>query len=1835
MSNTMSLNGGADASSILPVGITQRSSPSNTARWTCAISLVIATLLFFGLAITTIFLAAGYWNDTASLPDRSGMSFYHGEMIPLTNAPPHPRYRLLEYHDDDPGTKPIRAVLFIHGNAGSHWQVRSLAARARRLISSGDSSSDEEALPIWLRFPRRLFTRPRSPNPSPSTTSSPSPQLFSSPIEYSYRFFSVDFQEELSALSGPRMKNQMDYVHQVIQFLTNPQQTSSQSSSSSSSPSRLRPLSRIASLVIIGHSMGGIVASSALSSFLPLVRQASTPSSTPSSNPPLSDLSLSSPPTFPSASPPFDLLVLVGTPLKPIVETDPIMSEIYNEAHSAIRRLALPSSSPSSSPFNCRCSSSLLILSGGSRDLQSPGHLSADSSILSSSSDPESSPCTERCLASSLYNTPSLSHVQSTLDHQALMWNHQLVQVLANIVVYTPPHSSPSSSLSSSRLLKRNHWVDNYTPLSAFLTNPSVSAFEPIASHLLSSPSFSSSPYLPSTIASFSLTCDSLLSKLPQTQATIKSVSNLPPSSSSSSSSTIDEGRFLTLDIPIQLSYSIQPQPTDESAQSSPSPTYYFQVTEPNKGSQLTSSSPPSPQHYLTLSSVVPIYHASLCSIHSDTTTHCSPIPRSKLTPLILPQATRQGFELKDPINANRPSFATLALIPLTLSRAHQSARPTSSSPSPSPSRSHFASSFVRIKLHRRDVLSLSTDSSVSSAYTYSTTTQPSSSTPSCSPSLTLSPPVWGHLLSYQAESLPFLTSLPPNSPPLLSPKPQSISAHVLHWGSLPFRGTLIRSSDSAIPTSSSSSSPSSSRSSHPSPSPSSPSDFICDALKRAENGFVLPLDSVSFVYTYAYPTNQGSIAPSSLPPPSSALPPSSLLLDSGLAAIHSPAISSCPHPALSLLDNTNSPPYLIDSFPSHSSHPSSSSSLYTPVDHFTHQHSTIVPRSFPLSLSVPTSLTSGLDQLVSPLPSHPPSSPSSTSPSPSFSPSCLSVIPLTLSASSYANRSLIVLTLSAPSSSSHAPIPPTHPTLTPSVPSSHSSPHSRQLFILPSLALTFSASLLSSLPNLLHQTFLSLFFIVFIRILFRLRYHNSIPCPTSSQPSSSNTLQPLTSTQCNDPSSTIPPCNHQCTATSTFSRLTPPLVCPASLYRFDHRVNRSLLSTIEWLLFTRIFRILLVSPSLFAGGDGPFGLSARLSAFTQTVTNLISRIRGIKSPSSSTPHIDYHSVPNSENPSSTDNLTLHSTPLRTAHYKDQAEHSSTSNSLPSRLRSWAVSILSYLPLYALLRLPIVCLVFITSSLIKDLTLVSLADVSSISSIKAGVTTLNLSSYPLHIHLLNYVHSALLSVPQFPLFLPFVSSMSSQPNLVIIQSSPFNQVFLTILSQLLVWISSFGLALAFEQLVLLSVKVLFSIAHLCAKLWLSCHYVLTRRPGLASLSLPFPLLSSSSSLVSTTISIVLQSLAAFALGHGLIFLVACVLLVFNDNTAETSSLILHHFLLHPSLIVSTPSLLLVTTLILAFTAIVFLFTGTHTPLPPHHETGSSLSTPSLPNDSSPKSNPTSHFSRPSLSTMLTTCTPSASTVTWSLVSLGSCLLLLLPYITWVPSLPWHLSGFMVETHHLSRKPELSLAPCNGVTCQHVFANLPSLPFSIPRMLMLRSEVILLPTPSSYLLVSLYLLILGLCALSLLRRNNTEVNSHRGGEPRLPLTSLASTLSSMTPSHLLSNPSIQVPEHSVLLPVSPSPLSSQGIVHPTLSQPIAIDKTRHYRPPPSLLANKPLLLHACLLVILLLYAILPPGPSLLGVKCILALTLIDHVFMDLVPMISTSKWFSSMTAMKRE
>jgi hypothetical protein len=176
------------------------------------------------------------------------------------------KYSLFRYANGF-GTRPLdpssHPVLFVPGHQGSHKQVRSLAAAAlaRAQQLQGGERPGNGAVPGADGVDASAAARASSESAAAAASSSSSSSAGggAAPItssSSSVEFFTLDFREESTALLGHALADQAEYINDAVAAIRALYARAHLASSSSSSSSSWAP----PAVTIVGHSMGGVAA---------------------------------------------------------------------------------------------------------------------------------------------------------------------------------------------------------------------------------------------------------------------------------------------------------------------------------------------------------------------------------------------------------------------------------------------------------------------------------------------------------------------------------------------------------------------------------------------------------------------------------------------------------------------------------------------------------------------------------------------------------------------------------------------------------------------------------------------------------------------------------------------------------------------------------------------------------------------------------------------------------------------------------------------------------------------------------------------------------------------------------------------------------------------------------------------------------------------------------------------------------------------------------------------------------------------------------------------------------------------------------------------------------------------------------------------------------------------------------------------------------------------------------------------------------------------------------------------------------------------------------------
>lgn len=253
-------------------------------------------------------------------------------------------YREEGVDDYSPSNIGLRGVpvLFIPGNAGSYKQVRSLSSEASRYYYSR-YRHDQKAQEQGVR---------------------------------ALDFFTVDFNEDLAAFHGQTVFDQAEYVNEAIAYILSlyhdPDRTN-----------RDADLPDPSSVILVGHSMGGIVARAALINSKYQANSVNT-------------------------------IITMSTPhARPPVSFDADIVTLYNQINDYWRHSYTQKWS-SSNPLH---QTTLISIAGGGRDTTVPSDYTSVSSLV-----PESHGFT--------IFTSAIPTVWTSMDHLAIIWADQLRKVI-------------------------------------------------------------------------------------------------------------------------------------------------------------------------------------------------------------------------------------------------------------------------------------------------------------------------------------------------------------------------------------------------------------------------------------------------------------------------------------------------------------------------------------------------------------------------------------------------------------------------------------------------------------------------------------------------------------------------------------------------------------------------------------------------------------------------------------------------------------------------------------------------------------------------------------------------------------------------------------------------------------------------------------------------------------------------------------------------------------------------------------------------------------------------------------------------------------------------------------------------------------------------------------------------------------------------------------------------------------------------------------------------------------------------------------------------------------
>ena len=318
--------------------------------WRCSL-LTLAMGIF---SILLLLVTAHSFSTRQRDPKGCAMSYMSPSFVPFSDFDTeHTRfaskYSLYLYREggvDRSGHVNGVPVLFVPGNAGSYKQMRPIAAEAAHYFHDV-MEHDAAALAEGKR---------------------------------SLDFFTVDFNEELTAFHGQTLLDQAEYLNEAIAFILalyhNPQRSARDST---------LPLPK--SVIILGHSMGGVVARAMLR--MPNYQESS-----------------------------INTIITLSAPhARAPISFDAKMIETYDDVNTFWRRSYL-AASPSQNPL---ADVTLVSVAGGSLDTMIASEYSSLTSLV-----PDTHGFT--------VFTSSIPDVWTGMDHLAIMWCNQFRKALVRAV---------------------------------------------------------------------------------------------------------------------------------------------------------------------------------------------------------------------------------------------------------------------------------------------------------------------------------------------------------------------------------------------------------------------------------------------------------------------------------------------------------------------------------------------------------------------------------------------------------------------------------------------------------------------------------------------------------------------------------------------------------------------------------------------------------------------------------------------------------------------------------------------------------------------------------------------------------------------------------------------------------------------------------------------------------------------------------------------------------------------------------------------------------------------------------------------------------------------------------------------------------------------------------------------------------------------------------------------------------------------------------------------------------------------------------------------------------
>ncbi|CAA6661528.1 unnamed protein product [Spirodela intermedia] len=344
-------------------------------RARCRVGFLVVFSLWMGLV--------ALYGLLKPAPSSCVMTYMYPTYIPISTAAniSAGKYGLFLYHE---GWKAIDfnehlqnlngvPVLFIPGNGGSYKQVRSLAAESSRAFQGGPLE------PSYYKEASLTISGERS-----NALEGQDELSFPSSSQYTRKldWFSVDLEEEHSALDGQILEEQTEYVVYAVHRILDQYKESMEARSKRGEVLQNLPTS----VILVGHSMGGFVARAVV--VHPQLRKSSV-----------------------------ETLVTLSSPHQsPPVALQPSLGQLFSEVNSEWRKGYEIQTTRAGHFLSGPKLSHVLVISiaGGVYDHQIRTELTSLEGIV---------PPTHGFMI----GTSSVKNVWLSVDHQSILWCNQLV----------------------------------------------------------------------------------------------------------------------------------------------------------------------------------------------------------------------------------------------------------------------------------------------------------------------------------------------------------------------------------------------------------------------------------------------------------------------------------------------------------------------------------------------------------------------------------------------------------------------------------------------------------------------------------------------------------------------------------------------------------------------------------------------------------------------------------------------------------------------------------------------------------------------------------------------------------------------------------------------------------------------------------------------------------------------------------------------------------------------------------------------------------------------------------------------------------------------------------------------------------------------------------------------------------------------------------------------------------------------------------------------------------------------------------------------------------------